>query len=163
MLLCFGGCLLPSLPPLLLLLPPRRQHMPDHAAAAALSVPLLCYEQLLDEAAESRALGSFTWPRLQEDSPAGLCYTSGTTGNPQVGCFPASNVLSCKQHVFLQAALNSLLCYTSSATGNPQGGFNFLHSFTVTLLLLPLWLPLSLLLLPHRVCATRTAPTSCTR
>jgi hypothetical protein len=58
--------------------------MPDHAAAAGLSVPVLCYEQLLDEAAESGALSSFSWPKLHEDSPAGLCYTSGTTGNPKV-------------------------------------------------------------------------------
>jgi acyl-coenzyme A synthetase/AMP-(fatty) acid ligase len=80
----------------MLLLLARRQHMPDHAAAAGLSVPLLCYEQLLDEAAESGALGSFKWPRLHEDSPAGLCYTSGTTGNPKVGFLQAG--------VFLQAA-----------------------------------------------------------
>ncbi|KAF6251413.1 hypothetical protein COO60DRAFT_1675845 [Scenedesmus sp. NREL 46B-D3] len=60
-----------------------RQHMPAHSAAAGLPVPLLCYEQLLDEAAEGGALGTFRWPGLHEDSPAGLCYTSGTTGNPK--------------------------------------------------------------------------------
>jgi hypothetical protein len=75
----------PAPPLLLLLLYSCRQHMPDHAAAAGLSVPVLCYEQLLDEAAESGALSSFAWPKLHEDSPAGLCYTSGTTGNPKVG------------------------------------------------------------------------------
>jgi fatty-acyl-CoA synthase len=83
---CAVACCCPHpTPVLLLLLYPCRQHMPDHAAAAELSVPVLCYEQLLDEAAESGALGTFSWPRLHEDSPAGLCYTSGTTGNPKVG------------------------------------------------------------------------------
>lgn len=48
---------------------------------------LLCYEQLLDAATPQ--LSSFAWPELDENTPCGLCYTSGTTGNPKVG-FPAS-------------------------------------------------------------------------
>ncbi len=36
------------------------------------------YEKLI--AAES---GDFTWPDIDENSPMGLCYTSGTTGNPK--------------------------------------------------------------------------------
>eukprot|EP00882_Tetradesmus_deserticola_P001881 GHRQ01002017.1.p1 GENE.GHRQ01002017.1~~GHRQ01002017.1.p1 ORF type:complete len:566 (+),score=249.76 GHRQ01002017.1:439-2136(+) len=60
-----------------------RQHMPQQSAVAGLAVPLLCYEQLLDEAAQSGAVDSFRWPQLHEDTPAGLCYTSGTTGNPK--------------------------------------------------------------------------------
>ena len=39
---------------------------------------VLSYEQLL--AAES---GSYTWPALDENSAAAMCYTSGTTGNPK--------------------------------------------------------------------------------
>ena len=39
---------------------------------------LLCYEDLL--AAESE---EFAWPRFDENSACGLCYTSGTTGNPK--------------------------------------------------------------------------------
>jgi fatty-acyl-CoA synthase len=39
---------------------------------------LLDYETLLQ--AESP---SFTWPRLDERTAAGMCYTSGTTGNPK--------------------------------------------------------------------------------
>lgn len=38
----------------------------------------LNYEQLL--ASQS---GTFDWPELDETSPAAICYTSGTTGNPK--------------------------------------------------------------------------------
>ena len=47
------------------------------------SVPLLCYEELLDGQVDGLP---FRWPELPEDTPCGLCYTSGTTGNPKVGC-----------------------------------------------------------------------------
>ena len=50
-----------------------RAHMP-----AARIANLLCYEDLL--AAEKP---DFAWPVLDENSPSGLCYTSGTTGNPK--------------------------------------------------------------------------------
>ncbi|MGK2286213.1 long-chain fatty acid--CoA ligase [Pedomonas sp. V897] len=50
-----------------------RAHMPET------SLPnVLCYEELL--AAEP---GAFRWPEMDETTPAGLCYTSGTTGNPK--------------------------------------------------------------------------------
>ena len=50
-----------------------REHMP------AASIPnLMCYEELL--AAEGDA---FEWPVFDENTAAGLCYTSGTTGNPK--------------------------------------------------------------------------------
>jgi acyl-CoA synthetase (AMP-forming)/AMP-acid ligase II len=39
---------------------------------------LLCYEDLL-EAQDDR----YDWPRLDENTAASLCYTSGTTGNPK--------------------------------------------------------------------------------
>jgi acyl-CoA synthetase (AMP-forming)/AMP-acid ligase II len=39
---------------------------------------VMSYETLL--AAES---GEYDWPRLDENTPCGLCYTSGTTGNPK--------------------------------------------------------------------------------
>ena len=38
----------------------------------------LCYEDLLD--AED---GNYTWPKLDENDAASLCYTSGTTGHPK--------------------------------------------------------------------------------
>lgn len=34
---------------------------------------LLCYEELLDKALPHA--GGFNWPQLDENSPAGLCYT----------------------------------------------------------------------------------------
>ncbi|SEP99973.1 fatty-acyl-CoA synthase [Solimonas aquatica] len=50
-----------------------RQHMP------ALKLPgLLCYEELL-----SAGGADFEWPLLDEELASGLCYTSGTTGNPK--------------------------------------------------------------------------------
>src|SRR4029453_5450893 len=51
-----------------------RAHMPK-----ATTLPnLLCYEELL--AAEG---DDFEWPEFDENTAAGLCYTSGTTGNPK--------------------------------------------------------------------------------
>jgi fatty-acyl-CoA synthase len=48
-------------------------HMPDS------SLPnLLCYETLL--AAQS---DQFEWPEFDENTASGMCYTSGTTGNPK--------------------------------------------------------------------------------
>ena len=49
-----------------------RSHMPSSA------LELLCYEELL--AAQDDA---FEWPTFDEQTPSGLCYTSGTTGNPK--------------------------------------------------------------------------------
>ncbi len=46
-------------------------------SATSLS-PVLDYEELLGQVSDE-----FTWPDLDEDSPLGLCYTSGTTGHPK--------------------------------------------------------------------------------
>ena len=50
-----------------------RAHMPETKLEGA-----LCYEDLLDGKP-----GSFDWPEMDENTAAGLCYTSGTTGNPK--------------------------------------------------------------------------------
>jgi len=50
-----------------------RAHMPPSTLPG-----LLCYEDLL--AAES---DDFDWPDFDENTAAGLCYTSGTTGHPK--------------------------------------------------------------------------------
>ncbi|MCP1198201.1 3-(methylthio)propionyl-CoA ligase [Notoacmeibacter sp. MSK16QG-6] len=47
-------------------------HMPDSA------LDLICYEDWVEEAD-----GDFEWVRLDEDAAAGMCYTSGTTGDPK--------------------------------------------------------------------------------
>lgn len=47
-----------------------RAHMPEG--------DYLCYEDLLEGQPEY-----FDWPDFPEDTAAGLCYTSGTTGNPK--------------------------------------------------------------------------------
>ncbi|SFL09903.1 long-chain fatty acid--CoA ligase [Shimia haliotis] len=47
-----------------------RAHMPEG--------DYLCYEELLEGQPEY-----FDWPDFPEDTAAGLCYTSGTTGNPK--------------------------------------------------------------------------------
>ena len=48
-------------------------HMPDTMLPA-----VRCYEDLLDGHSEN-----FDWPDLDENTASGLCYTSGTTGNPK--------------------------------------------------------------------------------
>jgi fatty-acyl-CoA synthase len=53
--------------------------MTDRAHMPSLKVPnLLCYEDLV--APED---GRYAWPEFDEYAAAGLCYTSGTTGNPK--------------------------------------------------------------------------------
>jgi len=49
-----------------------RAHMPDN------SLDALCYEELLVGQPDS-----ITWPEFDENTASGLCYTSGTTGNPK--------------------------------------------------------------------------------
>jgi fatty-acyl-CoA synthase len=64
-----------------------RQHMPRRGGggggagavpALPAGVQLLCYEALLDGAVDR--LPGFRWPRVSEDAPCGLCYTSGAFG-----------------------------------------------------------------------------------
>lgn len=42
------------------------------------AVSMICYEELIESSD-----GDMDWPMLDENSPAGLCYTSGSTGNPK--------------------------------------------------------------------------------
>jgi 3-(methylthio)propionyl---CoA ligase len=52
--------------------------MTDEAHLGAAPEGSLAYESLLADASDR-----FEWPSLDEKSAAGLCYTSGTTGNPK--------------------------------------------------------------------------------
>jgi fatty-acyl-CoA synthase len=71
--------ILPSCPSLrAVVLMADRERMPKSS-----SIPrLLCYEDLV--AAEAP---DFEWPALDENTACGLCYTSGTTGNPKGALF----------------------------------------------------------------------------
>ena len=111
-----------------------RAHMPES------SLNLLCYEDLL--AAESV---DAPWTDMPENAPAGLCYTSGTTGNPKgVQYSHRSNVLhamaACATDVFAMGARTVVLPiapmyhanawsipYTAAAAGAKlvMGGPNF--------------------------------------
>jgi fatty-acyl-CoA synthase len=52
--------------------------MTDRAHMPATALDVLCYEELLAEHSPA-----FDWPELPEETAAGLCYTSGTTGHPK--------------------------------------------------------------------------------
>ncbi|MBQ0812506.1 long-chain fatty acid--CoA ligase [Roseovarius sp.] len=88
--------LLPDLPPSLrFVILTDRAHMPDCTFDA------LCYEDLL--AAQPT---EFDWPTFAEETAAGLCYTSGTTGNPKGALYTHRSTLL--------HALQVPLCQTSS-------------------------------------------------
>jgi len=50
----------------------------DRSSGLPATAPVPCYEALLLGRAES-----IDWPRFDENTAAGLCYTSGTTGDPK--------------------------------------------------------------------------------
>src|SRR4051812_5296119 len=52
------------------------EHMPEVTLAAGMN--LICYDQMLDTAAED-----YEWPSFDENTASALCYTSGTTGRPK--------------------------------------------------------------------------------
>ncbi|MEJ1990896.1 MAG: long-chain fatty acid--CoA ligase [Maritimibacter sp.] len=59
------------------------EHMPETP------LEVLCYDDLTEGQPES-----YDWPELDENTAAGLCYTSGTTGNPKGALYShRSNVL----------------------------------------------------------------------
>jgi len=76
----------PAFLPIVAAIAPRLPHLrvvvalcdPAAMPAADLPVPLLCYEELLEEATPISA-----WPQFDENTASGLCYTSGTTGKPK--------------------------------------------------------------------------------
>ncbi len=53
-----------------------RAHMPKDLPDTL--PPVLCYEDLIADAA-----GTIDWPQFDERTASGMCYTSGTTGNPK--------------------------------------------------------------------------------
>jgi len=72
---------------------------------AASKVSLLCYEELI-----GAQDGNYEWPMLDENLASGLCYTSGTTGNPKGVLYShRSTVL----HSYASALPDSLSCSAS--------------------------------------------------
>ncbi|UEP30806.1 3-(methylthio)propionyl-CoA ligase [Burkholderia sp. B21-007] len=77
-----------------------REDMP-----AASKASLLCYEELI-----GAQDGNYEWPVLDENLASGLCYTSGTTGNPKGVLYShRSTVL----HSYSSALPDSLNCSAS--------------------------------------------------
>ena len=74
--------------------------MTDASNMPTSSLDLICYEDLI--AAQD---GNFIWRDVDETAPSGLCYTSGTTGNPKGVLYShRSNVL----HSYSAAQFDSL-------------------------------------------------------
>ena len=72
-----------------------REHMPDTKLPDA-----MCYEDLIE-----RENDVYEWPELDEKTAAGLCYTSGTTGNPKGALYShRSTVL----HTYGQALVDTM-------------------------------------------------------
>ncbi len=93
---------LPHLPPgMRFVIMTDRAHMPETRLPEA-----LCYEDLLDAQPDS-----YPWPELDENTAAGLCYTSGTTGNPKGALYThRSTVL----HALMTAMLHPGTFYEGS-------------------------------------------------
>lgn len=70
--------------------------MCDEATMPETSLPnVYCYEKLI-----TKASAEYDWPALDENTACGLCYTSGTTGNPKGALYShRSTVL----HTYAQA------------------------------------------------------------
>lgn len=98
-----------------------REHLPkdlqivvmtDAASMPETPLDVLCYDDLLEGHSTS-----YDWPELDENTAAGLCYTSGTTGNPKGALYThRSNVL------------HALMVVTCLGTALPQSenGINIL-------------------------------------
>jgi acyl-CoA synthetase (AMP-forming)/AMP-acid ligase II len=70
--------------------------MTDGQLPASPLRPLYSYEELLRDASDS-----YDFPRLDENTAAGMCYTSGTTGNPK-------GVLYSHRALFLQSMVQTM-------------------------------------------------------
>ena len=74
-------------------------HMPESTLPN-----VLCYEELLAEQSDD-----FDWPEFDENTASGMCYTSGTTGNPK-------GVVYSHRSTLLHALAGSLPDVTGAST-----------------------------------------------
>ena len=82
-----------------------KAHMPDS------SLPnVLCYEELLEAQSDD-----FDWPEFDENTASGMCYTSGTTGNPKGVVYSHRSTLL---HA-LAGALPDVTCASNMETSLP--------------------------------------------
>lgn len=58
-------------------------YLTDHLRQPKIPHGALCYEELLMKEEETLIKCNFKWTPVSETSACGLCYTSGTTGNPK--------------------------------------------------------------------------------
>ena len=75
--------------------------MTDEAHKPQMQTKCEVYENLLDKAA-----GTFDWPEFDETAAAGLCYTSGTTGDPKGALYTHRSTV-----------LHAMMCCSSDAIG----------------------------------------------
>lgn len=79
-----------------------REHMPETTLPN-----VICYEELIAEESDQ-----IVWPEFDENTAAGLCYTSGTTGNPKGALYShRSTVL----HTYAAAMPDSIGCGNADA------------------------------------------------
>ena len=69
--------------------------------AATTIANLLCFDDLL-----ARENGPYTWPELEEDTAATLCYTSGTTGHPKGALYSHRSIVLHSYGAALPDAMN---------------------------------------------------------
>jgi 3-(methylthio)propionyl---CoA ligase len=74
-----------------------RAHMPKETRIAN----LLCYEELIEAQDDD-----FTWPEFDENTACGLCYTSGTTGNPKGALYSHRSTMLHAYAIALPDAMN---------------------------------------------------------
>ena len=56
--------------------------LPESRSQGDVQAGWICFEDLIE--AQAGKVEGYRWPKLEENTACGLCYTSGTTGRPKV-------------------------------------------------------------------------------